>query len=132
MGTILVLFVYVLAALSLPVFMWRRHRDSFSVLRYVAMPTLGALALVIPFVELFEPGQPAPYSVFPYLSVAILIVAAAIASYVVRRNPQGRCERGPDGGLNRTPPRLDQRGIPATTTARVCETCALLSEVICE
>jgi amino acid transporter len=94
MGTILVLFVYVLAALSLPVFMWRRHRDSFSVLRYVAMPTLGALALAIPFVELFEPGQPAPYSVFPYLSVAILIVAAAIASYVVRRNPRAGASEG--------------------------------------
>lgn len=94
MGTILVLFVYVLAALSLPVFMWRRHRDSFSVLRYVAMPTLGVLALAIPFVELFEPGQPAPYSAFPYLSVAILIVAAAIASYVVRRNPRAGASEG--------------------------------------
>jgi len=94
MGTILVLFVYVLAALSLPVFMWRRHRDSFSVLRYVAMPTLGALALAIPFVELFEPGQPAPYSAFPYLAVAILIVAAAIASYVVRRNPRAGASEG--------------------------------------
>ncbi len=94
MGTILVLFVYVLAALSLPVFMWRRHRDSFSVLRYVGMPTLGALALAIPFVELFEPGQPAPYSAFPYLAVAILIVAAAIASYVVRRNPRAGASEG--------------------------------------
>jgi len=94
MGTILVLFVYVLAALSLPVFMWRRHRDSFSVLRYVAMPTLGALALAIPFAELFESGQPAPYSAFPYLAVAILIAAAAIAAYVVRRNPRAGASEG--------------------------------------
>lgn len=87
MGTILVLFVYVLTAVSLPVFVWRRHRDSFSVVRYVGMPTLGALALVIPFIELFHPGQPVPYSIFPYLSLATLIAASVLACYVVRRNP---------------------------------------------
>jgi len=94
MGTILVLFVYVLTALSLPVFMWRHHRDSFSVLRYVAMPLLGALALAIPFAELFEPGQQSPYSAFPYLAVAILLLAAPIARYVVKRNPKAGAGEG--------------------------------------
>ncbi len=94
MGTILVLFVYVLTAFSLPVFMWRRHRESFSLARHIAMPTLGALALAIPFVELFAPGQPMPYSVFPYLSVAILLVAALIARYVLRRNPEAGASEG--------------------------------------
>ncbi len=94
MGTILVLFVYVLTAFSLPLFMWRRHRDSFSIVRHVAMPALGALVLVIPFVELFEPGQPVPYSTFPYLSVAVLVAAAIIAWYVVRRNPQAGSSEG--------------------------------------
>jgi len=93
-GTILVLFVYVLSAVSLPVFMWRRHRQSFSVFRYVAMPLLGVLALAIPFVELFQPGQPAPYSVFPYLSLAILVVAVPVAGYVVRRNPTAGAGEG--------------------------------------
>ena len=94
MGTILVLFVYVLTAVSLPVFMWRRHRDSFSIVRYVGMPTLGGLALVIPFVELFHPGQPGPYSIFPYLSIAILIVASVLARYVVQRNPRAGAGEG--------------------------------------
>ena len=87
MGTILVLFVYVLTAVSLPVFMWRRHRSSFSPPRHVVMPALGALALVIPFAELFQPGQPVPYSLFPYLAVAILAASWVIAVYVLRRNP---------------------------------------------
>jgi hypothetical protein len=95
MGTILVLFVYVLTAFSLPVFMWRRHRASFSVVRHIAMPTLGALVLVIPFVELFHPGQPVPYSVFPYLAVALLVAAAVIGTYVVRRNPKAGAGEGP-------------------------------------
>ncbi len=37
MGTIVILFVYFLTMLSLPIFMWRRHRDSFSPFRHVAM-----------------------------------------------------------------------------------------------
>jgi amino acid transporter len=94
MGTILVLFVYVLTAVSLPVFMWRHHPDSFSIARYVGVPTLGVLALVIPFVELFHPGQPVPYSVFPYLALATLIVAWVLARYVVRRNPRAGAGEG--------------------------------------
>ncbi|HXB16786.1 MAG TPA: APC family permease [Solirubrobacteraceae bacterium] len=94
MGTILILFVYVLTAGSLPVFIRRRHRASFSVPRHVLMPALGALVLVIPFVELFRPGQPVPYNVFPYLAVAILSAAGAIAWVVVRRDPQAGAGEG--------------------------------------
>ena len=43
MGTIVILFVYLLTTIALPVFMWRHHRDSFSTLRHLAVPVLGAL-----------------------------------------------------------------------------------------
>jgi amino acid transporter len=94
MGTIVILFVYLLTTVSLPVFMWRRHRNSFSAIRHVAMPLLGALSLIVPFVELFKPGQPAPYSQFPYLALAILAAAAAIAWLTVRRNPSAGSGEG--------------------------------------
>jgi amino acid transporter len=87
MGTIVILFVYFLTTLSLPVFMWRRHRQSFSALRHVAIPVLGGLTLIVPFVELFKPGQPAPYSEFPYIALAIVAAAAVIACIVVHRHP---------------------------------------------
>ena len=69
MGTIVILFVYFLTTLALPIFMWRRHRQSFSALRHVAIPVLGALTLILPFVELCKPGQPSPYSEFPYIAL---------------------------------------------------------------
>ena len=47
----------------------------------------GALTLVVPFVELCKPGQPAPYSEFPYIALAIAAAAAVIAFLVVRRHP---------------------------------------------
>jgi amino acid transporter len=87
MGTILILFVYLLTACSLPVFIRRRHRDRFSLARHVGMPLLGAITLVVPFVELFRPGQPAPYNVFPYAAVAMLFAAVLIARSRPQRSP---------------------------------------------
>jgi amino acid transporter len=87
MGTIVILFVYLLTTLALPVFMWRRHRPAFSPVRHVVVPILGGLALIVPFIELCKPGQPAPYSVFPFLALAIVAVAAVIGWFTVRRHP---------------------------------------------
>jgi len=88
MGTIVILFVYFLTTLSLPVFMWSRHRDSFSPLRHVAIPIFGSLTLIVPFVELCKPGQPAPYSAFPFIALAIVAGAAVTSCIVVHRHPQ--------------------------------------------
>jgi amino acid transporter len=94
MGTIVILFVYLLTTISLPVFMWRRHRQLFSPLRHVAIPVLGALTLVVPFVELCKPGQPSPYSVFPFLALATVAVATVIAVVTVRRHPSAGSGEG--------------------------------------
>ena len=93
----MILFVYFLTTLALPIFMWRRHRQSFSGLRHVVVPVMGALTLVVPFmgaltlvvpfIELCKPGQPAPYSAFPYIALAVVATAAVIAFVVVRRHP---------------------------------------------
>jgi hypothetical protein len=87
MGTIIILFVYLLTTISLPVFMWRRHRTAFSVFRHVVIPALGAVVLIVPFIELCKPGQPAPYAAFPFVAVAILVVTVVIAGIVVHLRP---------------------------------------------
>jgi amino acid transporter len=94
MGTIVILFVYFLTTLALPIFMWRRHRQSFSALRHVGIPILGALTLIVPFVELCKPGQPSPYSAFPYIALAIVAVAGVFAFVVVRRHPSAGAGEG--------------------------------------
>jgi amino acid transporter len=94
MGTIVILFVYLLTTLSLPVFMWRRHRESFSALRHIAIPVVGALTLVVPFVELCKPGQPAPYSEFPYIALALVALAALTACVTVHRHPSTGADEG--------------------------------------
>lgn len=94
MGTIVILFVYFLTTLALPFFMWRRHRQTFSLLRHVGIPILGSVTLIVPFVELCKPGQPAPYSDFPYVALAIVAMATAIAGIVVRRHPSTGSSEG--------------------------------------
>jgi amino acid transporter len=87
MGTIVILVVYLLTNLSLPVFMWRHHRATFSAIRHIILPAVGSAVLIVPFIELCAPGQPSPYNVFPYLALALVVLATAIAWEVVRRNP---------------------------------------------
>lgn len=94
MATIVILFVYFLTMVSLPVFMWRRHRDSFSPLRHVAIPALGSITLIVPFVELCQPGQPAPYAAFPFIALALVAAAAVIACLLVHRHPRAGTGEG--------------------------------------
>jgi hypothetical protein len=49
------------------------------------MPLLGVLSLAIPFVELFEPGQPVPYNIFPFAAVAVLLAAGVYARWLLPR-----------------------------------------------
>ena len=94
MATIVILFVYFLTMISLPVFMWRRHRDSFSPIRHVAIPVLGSISLIVPFVELCQPGQPAPYNAFPFIALALVAAAAVIACLIVHRHPRAGAGEG--------------------------------------
>jgi amino acid transporter len=93
-ATIVILFVYFLTMLSLPVFMWRRHRASFSLLRHVVIPVLGSATLIVPFVELCQPGQPAPYNAFPFIALGLAAAVAVIALVVVRRHPHAGAGEG--------------------------------------
>lgn len=92
-GTMIILAVYALTNLALPFFVWRQERASFSGLRHVLVPALGVAALAIPFVELFKPGQPAPYSAFPY--VAVGVVAVCVIFVLARGDRRAKQSRDP-------------------------------------
>ena len=85
LGTIVILFVYLLTMVALPAYAWRRHRDRFSAVRHVVLPLLGAAALVVPFVSLCTPGQPSPYDAFPYAALGVVVAAFVTGWAVIRR-----------------------------------------------
>jgi amino acid transporter len=87
MGTILILLVYLAANIALP-FYYRRYRPTeFRAVRHVVLPALGAAGIVVPLYYLVKPGQPAPYSWFPYVSLVLLLVSVVYAVVLTRRDP---------------------------------------------
>ncbi len=86
-GTILVLVVYGLSNLALPFYYRRHHPDLFNGFRHGVLPILGLLTILVPLYYLAKPGQPTPYNWFPWLALAIIVVAAIYAFAIVARDP---------------------------------------------
>ena len=87
MGTILVLLVYLASNIALPFYYKKYKPAEFSSIKHVLLPALGAAAIVIPLFYLAKPGQPAPFSWFPYAAVVILVASTMYAVYLTRRDP---------------------------------------------
>jgi len=79
LGTIPILVVYLVVNLALPVYYRRTHPDQFSVLKHLVLPLLGVAAIAFPLYELVKPGQRAPFDRFPWISLAIIVVALIYA-----------------------------------------------------
>jgi amino acid transporter len=79
LGTILIVVTWLAANLALPFYYWRNHRDRFNVLKHAVLPILGFGALGFPLYELVKPGQPRPFSVFPWVSLGVIVVALIYA-----------------------------------------------------
>ncbi|MFI9562440.1 APC family permease [Streptomyces rishiriensis] len=92
LGAILILLVYLASNIALPLYYRRYRPQEFRIVRHVVLPAVGTLAVLIPLYYLAKPGQPAPYSWFPYAALAALLAAVGYAALLVRRDP-GLAER---------------------------------------
>ncbi|MBV9801650.1 MAG: APC family permease [Solirubrobacterales bacterium] len=87
LGTILVALTYLVANLALPMY-WRRfHPDQFNPLTHLVLPLVGAVAIGYPLYELVKPGQPAPFNIYVWIALGILVVALLWGAIVYRRDP---------------------------------------------
>ena len=87
MGTILVLVVYLLANLALPVYDKKHKPSEFNLIKHGVLPVLGALSIVVPLYYLAKPGQATPYDWYPYVALAVIVLAVIYAVALVRSNP---------------------------------------------
>lgn len=87
MGTILVLLVYLASNIALPFYYKKFLPDEFSVVKHGVLPALGAIAIIVPLFYLVKPGQPDPFSWFPFLALGILVVSVLYAVYLTRKDP---------------------------------------------
>ncbi|MCF3945605.1 APC family permease [Acidiphilium sp. AL] len=81
-GTIPLILVYILVNIGLPIYFKREYPAEFSVFTHVVLPVLGILAYIIPLWSIVEPGQPAPYNSFGWLTLLGLILAIFYGIYV--------------------------------------------------
>ncbi|MFF6801781.1 amino acid permease [Streptomyces sp. NPDC012616] len=87
LGAILILLVYLASNIALPLYYRRYRPQEFRIVRHVVLPAAGALAVLVPLYYLAKPGQPAPYSWFPYAALGTLVAAVCYATLLVRRDP---------------------------------------------
>lgn len=87
LGTILVALTYLVSNLALPVYYRRYHPQQFSVVRHLILPILGIFAIGFPLWGLVEPGQPVPFNYFPWIALAVIVVALIYAFILSRRDP---------------------------------------------
>jgi amino acid transporter len=87
LGTIPVIITYLATNLALPVYMLKHHRSDFSPIRHLIIPLLGTALMLFPLWGLVEPGQPAPFNIFPYLTLGLLIISLIYGAILANRNP---------------------------------------------
>ncbi len=75
LGTIPVAVVYLVLNLAVPVYFVRHERSVFSVWKHLIVPVMGCLFLILPLWGLIQPGQPAPFNLFPGIVLGVLILA---------------------------------------------------------
>lgn len=87
LGTILVALTYLVSNIALPVYYRRHHPEQFSFIKHLILPILGVLAIGFPLWGLVEPGQPAPFNIYPWVALGVIVVALIYAIIISRRDP---------------------------------------------
>ncbi len=87
LGTILIALTYLVSNIALPIYYRREHPDRFSIIKHLILPMLGVLAIGFPLWALVQPNQPAPFNLFPWIALGILVVAFIYAVIMSRLNP---------------------------------------------
>ena len=83
LGTIPIALVYLALNVALPVYYLRHHRNIFSSWKHLIVPILGIAFLILPMWGLIQPGQPAPFNLFPWIILAVLVIGLIYA--LIRR-----------------------------------------------
>jgi amino acid transporter len=86
LGTILIALTYLAANLALPVYYRRFERESFSSVKHLVLPLLGAAAIGYPLYELVKPGQPAPFDRYPLIAAGVVVAALIWGAIVYARD----------------------------------------------
>jgi amino acid transporter len=84
-GTLAVLFAYVLVSVAAPIYLRMRGELTAGA---IAIAAITVLALALPIVASFWPVPAAPYNVLPYVLLGLLLIGAARFIYLAIARPE--------------------------------------------
>ncbi len=87
LGTIPVIVTYLITNLALPVYMLKYHRAEFNAFKHAVIPVVGTILMLFPLWGLVQPGQPAPYNLFPWIALGVLVLSIIYGIVLERRDP---------------------------------------------
>lgn len=87
LGTIPIIIVYLVTNLALPVYILRFHKGEFNVLRHAVIPLFAMGLTLFPLWGLIQPGQPAPFNLFPTMAGILFVIAIVYGVVLARRSP---------------------------------------------
>jgi amino acid transporter len=87
LGTIAIIVIYLVTNLALPVYMLKFHRANFRPIRHLVVPVLGSCLMLFPLYGLMQPGQPFPYSVYPYAVLGLLVISGLYGAILAKAAP---------------------------------------------
>ena len=128
-----ILIVYLLANISLPLYVLATNRAAFRPVKHVVIPLIGSAVLVYGVYEFVQPSQPPPANVFWAWILGIVLVAAVATVIVYLRRPgalQKAVTSGPEYIVPEAPahivrkPRAARRWLPREGGRRVTEDAA--------
>jgi amino acid transporter len=88
LGTIPVIFTYMITNLALPIYVVRYHPSELDLIRHLLLPVMGCLVMLLPIWGLLIPGQSWPFNVFPWIAVGGLALSAVYGVTVARLSPR--------------------------------------------
>lgn len=80
--------VYFMADIGIIFYMWRKARDEFSWVKHGLVPAIGGIVMLFAFYKTVVPLPAGVEKPMPFIFVGIVIVAAAVAIVIKRRNPE--------------------------------------------
>ena len=87
LGTIPIILVYLITTIALPVYILRFHKNDFSIVRHGIFPALGVILTLFPLWGLVQPGQSAPYNLYPMAAGIGLVLAIIYGVILAKRVP---------------------------------------------
>ena len=106
-----ILIVYLLANISLPLYVLATNRAAFRPVKHVVIPLIGSAVLVYGVYEFVQPSQPPATNVF-WASIPGIVLFAAVATVIVYLRRPGALQKAVTSGPEYIVPEVAAHIVP--------------------